>query len=39
MRGREGEREGKKNINPHLPLACTQQGTWPLSQAYALTGN
>ena len=36
-RGREGERE--RNINVWLPLACPLLGTWPTTQAYALTGN
>ena len=35
-RGKEGEREG--NIN-QLPLAHPQPGTWPTTQARALTGN
>ena len=40
----EGEREGeehqcsKRNID-QLPLACPQWGTWPATQACALTGN
>ena len=36
-RGGEGERE--RNINVWLPLAHPLQGTWPITQAYALTGN
>ena len=36
-RGREGEREG--NINVWLPLARPLLGTWPATQACALTGN
>ena len=35
--GREKEREG--NINVWLPLVRPQQGTWPPTQACALTGN
>ena len=35
-RGREGERE--RNINVWLPLTWAQLGTWPATQAYALTG-
>ena len=35
--GREKEREG--NINVWLPLMCRLLGTWPASQACALTGN
>ena len=35
-RGREGEREG--NINMWLPLARPLLGTWPATQACALTG-
>ena len=36
-RGRKKERE--KNINVWLPLAHPQVGTWPATQACALTGN
>ena len=36
-RGREGERE--RNINVWLPLECPLLGTWPTTQACALTGN
>ena len=36
-RGREGERVG--NINVWLSLACPLLGTWPTTQACALTGN
>ena len=36
-RGREREREG--NINVWLPLHHPLLGTWPATQAYALTGN
>ena len=35
--GREKEREG--NINVWLPLAHPLLGTWPTTQACALTGN
>ena len=35
--GREKEREG--NINVWLPLLCPLLGTWPTTQACALTGN
>ena len=35
--GREKERE--RNIKMWLPLACPQPGTWPATQACALTGN
>ena len=35
--GREKERE--RNINVWLPLACPTGGTWPATQACALTGN
>ena len=35
--GREEERE--RNINVWLPLMCTLLGTWPATQAGALTGN
>ena len=36
-RGKEGEREG--NISVWLPLARYLLGTWPATQACALTGN
>ena len=36
-RGVEGEREG--NISVYLPLARPLLGTWPATQACALTGN
>ena len=36
-RGREKERE--RNINAWLPLKCPLLGTWPATQACALTGN
>ena len=35
--GREKERE--RNINVWLPLVCPLLGTWPTTQACALTGN
>ena len=35
--GREKKRE--RNINVWLPLKCPQVGTWPATQACALTGN
>ena len=35
--GREGERERPDNV--WLPLACLLLGTWPATQACALTGN
>ena len=34
--GREKERE--RNINVWLPLTCPLLGTWPVTQACALTG-
>ena len=34
--GREKQREG--NINVWLPLTCPRLGTWPVTQAGALTG-
>ena len=37
VEGKEKERE--KNINVSLPLARPRLGTWPTTQAYALTGN
>ena len=36
-RGTEGERE--RNINVWLPFTCPLLGTWPATQARALTGN
>ena len=36
--GREGEREGEKHC-VWLPLVCPLLGTWPATQAHALTGN
>ena len=36
-RAREGERE--RNIKVWLPLVCPLLGTWPATQACALTGN
>ena len=40
-RAREVEREGEKHrcVRERLPLACPQLGTWPATQACALTGN
>ena len=37
MMGREGERE--RNINAWLPPTHPLLGTWPATQACALTGN
>ena len=37
-RVREGETEGE-NINVWVPLMCPLLGTWPETQACALTGN
>ena len=37
QRGREGERD--RNIHVWLPLVCPLLGTWPATQACALTGN
>ena len=36
-RRRKGERQG--NINVWLPFIHPLLGTWPATQAYALTGN
>ena len=33
------EKERKRNINVWLPLTHPQLGTWPTTQACALTGN
>ena len=38
-RGEGREKERKKNINVWLPLTCPLLGTWPVTQACALTGN
>ena len=38
-RGEGREKERKRNINVWLPLACSLLGTWPATQACALTGN
>ena len=32
-------KERERNINVWLPLMCPQLGTWPATQACALTGN
>ena len=37
-RGREGEREGEKHQCVVLPFMCPLLGTWPATQASALTG-
>ena len=40
LEGREGrEKERERNINVWLPLVCPQLGTWPTTQACALTEN
>ena len=33
------EKERERNINVWMPLVCPLQGTWPTTQACALTGN
>ena len=33
------EKETERNINVWLPLVCPPLGTWPATQARALTGN
>ena len=38
LEGKEG-RQRERNVNVGLPLLCPQLGTWPVTQAYALTGN
>ena len=38
-RGEGREKERERNINVWLPLIYPQLGTWPVSQACALTGN
>ena len=40
LESREGRGKWKeRNINVWLPLVCPLLGTWPTTQAYALTGN
>ena len=38
-RGEEREKEKERNINVWLPLAHPPRGTWPATQACALTRN
>ena len=38
-RGEGKEKERERNISVGLPLICPQMGTWPATQACALTGN
>ena len=38
-RGEGREKERERNINVWLPLTRPQLGTWPATQACALTGN
>ena len=38
-RGEGKEKERQRNINVWLPLTCPQLGTWPATQACAVTGN
>ena len=39
-KGRDGrEQEREKNINVQLPLMCPLLGTWPATEACALSGN
>ena len=38
-KGREGEREGEKHQSVVASHAPHNQGTWPATQACALTGN
>ena len=37
--GERREKERERNINVWLLLVCPQLGTWPATQAWALTGN
>ena len=39
FRERKGGRKRERNINVQLPLMCPLLGTWPATQACALTGN
>ena len=38
-RGEKRENKRERNINVWLPLVCPLLGTWPVTQACALTGN
>ena len=38
-RGKGGRKRERRNISVWLPLACPLLGTWPTTQACALTGN
>ena len=38
-RGEGSEKERERSINVWLPLMCPLLGTWPATQACALTGN
>ena len=38
-RGKVKEKERERNITVLLPLMCSLLGTWPATQACALTGN
>ena len=38
-RGEGEEKERERNINVRLPLVCPILGTWPATQACALSGN
>ena len=38
-RGEGTEKERERNINVWLPFTCPLLGTWPTTQACALTGN
>ena len=38
-RGEGRDKERERNINAWLPLTCPTLGTWPATQACALTGN
>ena len=38
-KGKGREKERKRNISVWLPLMCPLLGTWPATQACALTGN
>ena len=38
-RGEEREKERARNFDVWLPLARSHLGTWPVTQACALTGN
>ena len=39
FRGKRREKDRERNINVWLPLTLPLLGSWPATQAFALTGN